>query len=294
MNIIGDTPLPHDPPDGIFAILTAYQQCVRSILSQHDFPGVSAEELELFKRQFCTSAFTCRLKSCPRATMGFDSAQPLREHELSHICRLRCPFSGCHYPPFPSAQALRSHERRVHQPNPAPRPIRRVGNFGQSEFAKLGQHIDKETNRNKKKESMLEKQGEKITHGPGTLMNSSRTQAESLPSSLSSPSILPAFRRSGETARDNPEDVGELFPFDFRRDPQIEGYRPVPISPDELEILNRGVQHQDATMPLPHGQLWKFTSSTSSEPQLADTASRNTVAIPDKDHHTVCAKLMAR
>jgi len=120
------------PLGDILSMLTAYQQCVRSILSQHDFPGVSAEELELFKRQFHTSAFTCRIKSCPRATVGFDSAQLLQEHQFSHICRLRCPFPGCQNPPFSSGQALRRHEQRVHQQNQTPRPIRRVGNFGRN------------------------------------------------------------------------------------------------------------------------------------------------------------------
>ncbi|KAK4144471.1 uncharacterized protein C8A04DRAFT_36713 [Dichotomopilus funicola] len=125
-------PQPSDNPDSISAMLTAYQECVKSILNQQDYPGVSAEELQFFKKQFQTSAFTCRLKSCPRAAVGFDSAQLLRDHELSHICRLRCPFPGCQYPLFSSAQALRNHERKVHQPNPAPRPIRGVGTPSQT------------------------------------------------------------------------------------------------------------------------------------------------------------------
>ncbi|KAK4243691.1 hypothetical protein C7999DRAFT_44542 [Corynascus novoguineensis] len=120
------TTQPSDSPDGILVLLTSYQQYVRFILSQHDFPGISAEELEVFKKQFRTSAFTCHLKSCPRGTAGFDSAQLLREHELSHIRRFKCAFPVCQYPPFPSAQGLRRHERRDHQQNPARRPIRRV------------------------------------------------------------------------------------------------------------------------------------------------------------------------
>jgi hypothetical protein len=158
-----NTPQPSTPPDGILAMLMAYRQCVTSILNHHDFPGVSAEELELFKRQFHTSAFTCRLKSCPRATVGFDSAQLLREHELSHVCRLRCAFPGCHYPPFSSAQALRRHGQRVHQPNQTPRPIRRVGNFGQNQSAKSIERIeiDRKVSANLKTTEQIDREAER-------------------------------------------------------------------------------------------------------------------------------------
>lgn len=145
VDTVGDKTQPSYPPDGILEMLTAYQKCVRYILNQHDFPGVTAEELEFFKKQFRLSAFTCRIKFCPRATVGFDSAQVLREHELSHVCQLRCAFPGCHYPPFPSAQALRRHERRVHQRNLDTKPIRRVGRFGQKKPDESPERIDKES-----------------------------------------------------------------------------------------------------------------------------------------------------
>ncbi|KAK3293870.1 uncharacterized protein B0H64DRAFT_398860 [Chaetomium fimeti] len=160
-----DTPQPNSP-EGILTMLTAYQQCVRCILGQHDFPGVSAEELELFKRQFHTSAFTCRLKSCPRATMGFDSVQLLQEHEISHVCRPRCDFPGCQYPPFSSAQALRRHEQRFHQQDATPRPIRRVGNFGRSKSTKLLQQM---TDREAERKRELGHKRNNITTGDDTL-----------------------------------------------------------------------------------------------------------------------------
>jgi hypothetical protein len=100
---------------------------LRSLLNQYDFPGVSAEELELFKNQFGTSAFTCRLRSCPRATLGFDSERLRLEHEMAHVRRLRCTFPACQYPPFVSAQALKNHVTKHHNPNPARKSIRRVG-----------------------------------------------------------------------------------------------------------------------------------------------------------------------
>lgn len=105
-------------------MLISYQDVVRALLSKHTYPGVSAEELELFKTHFRTSAFTCRLNSCFRATLGFESAKKCLEHEMSHVQCLRCTFPGCQYPPFGSAQALRSHANKYHNPNPPRKAIR--------------------------------------------------------------------------------------------------------------------------------------------------------------------------
>jgi hypothetical protein len=208
-----------DSPDGILTMLTAYQKCVRSILSQHDFPGISAEELELFKRQFHTSAFTCRLKSCPRATVGFDSAQLLRQHELSHVCRLRCASPGCHYPPFPSAQALRRHEQRVHQQTPAPRPIRRVGNFGQGQSVRpLQQRVYSEEELTYKME--LDLKTRNMTTGDDTL----RTQKNDLQTHPGGPPPLLPFPRYPATLPLPPEDRG---PWPAPRPPLRTALRPL-------------------------------------------------------------------
>jgi hypothetical protein len=112
--------------DGLSEILTVYQETVRYILDQSDHPGISAQELELFKSQFRASAYTCRLKSCPRATLGFESETLCVEHELTHVQKFRCVSPDCHFPPFVSAQALKSHVNRYHNPNPAPKPIRNI------------------------------------------------------------------------------------------------------------------------------------------------------------------------
>ncbi|KAH8738106.1 hypothetical protein BGZ61DRAFT_502084 [Ilyonectria robusta] len=117
--------LPNSPfIEPISAMLISYQDVVRALLSKHTYPGVSAEELELFKTHFRTSAFTCRLNSCFRATLGFESAKKCLEHEMSHVQCLRCTFPGCQYPPFGSAQALRSHANKYHNPNPPRKAIR--------------------------------------------------------------------------------------------------------------------------------------------------------------------------
>lgn len=79
------------------------------------------------KNQFRTSAFTCRLRSCPRATLGFENDALRREHELMHVGGFRCAVINCLYPPFPSAKSLRTHTTKVHNSSPAPKSIRRVG-----------------------------------------------------------------------------------------------------------------------------------------------------------------------
>ena len=117
--------------DGVSTTLHYYQKTVESLLDRDSCPGVSVEELELFKNQFRTSAYTCRLRSCPRATIGFDSDQLCREHEMIHAGGFRCQFLGCQYPPFRSSKTLATHVTANHsqfitQPR---RSIRRVGHL---------------------------------------------------------------------------------------------------------------------------------------------------------------------
>lgn len=111
---------------GISNMLAVYQETVRSILDQSDHPGISSEDLELFKSQFRASAYTCRLKSCPRATLGFETDKARLDHELAHVRKFRCTFPDCHFLPFVSAQALKGHTNKYHNPNPAPKSIRNI------------------------------------------------------------------------------------------------------------------------------------------------------------------------
>lgn len=109
------------------SLLESYQATVRFLLNENDYPGITAEELELFKSQFRHSAFTCRLGSCPRATMGFESHKRRLEHELTHIRRFQCTIPGCKYPfPFGSKQALLSHITKHHESGPPRKSIRGV------------------------------------------------------------------------------------------------------------------------------------------------------------------------
>jgi hypothetical protein len=99
---------------------------VETLLDQDSCPGASTEELELFKIHFRTSAYTCRLRSCPRATVGFSTGPLRREHEIGHAGGFRCSFPNCHYPPFRTTQALDLHSQNNHTLEPTRKSIRRV------------------------------------------------------------------------------------------------------------------------------------------------------------------------
>ena len=106
-----------------------YQEAVESLLKEHSWPGASVEELELFKSQFRTSAYTCRLRFCPRATIGFESESLRKEHEIAHAGGFQCTVPGCQYPRFSSSKSLAAHVNQRHRNlTPLPRKsIRRVG-----------------------------------------------------------------------------------------------------------------------------------------------------------------------
>ncbi|PVH94735.1 hypothetical protein DM02DRAFT_181103 [Periconia macrospinosa] len=122
--------------DGISLLLDAYQKAIEALLDQDSCPGASVEELRFFKSQCRTSAYTCRLRSCPRATIGFDSAQSLHIHETGHVGGYRCSVTGCQYPPFRSLVALRSHTENHHNVTPARKTIRKVSRLSSNEPSK--------------------------------------------------------------------------------------------------------------------------------------------------------------
>lgn len=105
-------------------MLDSYQKAIRFLLRQNDYPGVTASELRAFKTEFGSSAFTCRLISCPRATAGFELEKDWIEHERAHVQRLRCTVVDCKYPLFRSRQALRRHISEHHKEHHTKRPIR--------------------------------------------------------------------------------------------------------------------------------------------------------------------------
>lgn len=107
-------------------MLASYEESVKFLLSQNDYPGVSAEEFGSFKSQFRGSIYTCRLASCPRAALGFESDSLRLDHEKTHLPRPQCSFPKCQYPPFVSAQALKTHVKKHHSLQTARTSIRQV------------------------------------------------------------------------------------------------------------------------------------------------------------------------
>ncbi|KAK4164614.1 hypothetical protein QBC43DRAFT_352703 [Cladorrhinum sp. PSN259] len=95
------------------SLLLLYQTVVKRLLGMRTVPGIGLEDFERFKIEFRTTAFGCRLLSCPRASLGFDSEAQLAEHEASHL-RIVCDVPGCQYPTFSSIRALKTHKRQRH------------------------------------------------------------------------------------------------------------------------------------------------------------------------------------
>ncbi|PTB69764.1 hypothetical protein BBK36DRAFT_1188402 [Trichoderma citrinoviride] len=90
-----------------------YQAVIRGLLDCPNYPGITFQELEQFKQAFRTSAFTCRLWSCPHAVVGFNNIDCLTQHEKDHVKHV-CRFPGCQYPVFTSAKMLKDHMAKWH------------------------------------------------------------------------------------------------------------------------------------------------------------------------------------
>ena len=66
------------------SLLFNYQHTIKELLSIRSYLGVTLPELERFKQEFRTAAFTCRSWSCPRAAVGLDNNDLHLAHEVSH------------------------------------------------------------------------------------------------------------------------------------------------------------------------------------------------------------------
>lgn len=116
--------------DGISRLLASYQQAVVHILGQSEIPGVSANDIESFCTRSRSSAYTCGVRSCPRATIGFDSARLRDEHQIEHTRKYCCTYPSCQYPPFSSSQILKRHIRTNHTTASPRKSIRQVKDTG--------------------------------------------------------------------------------------------------------------------------------------------------------------------
>lgn len=114
-------------------LLNCYQEALAHILQARDIPGISANDLESFRARSRSSAYTCRLRLCPRATIGFDSAEARDEHEVAHTRRFPCSIPSCQYPPFTSSQKLKRHMRERHSTGSSRRQIRQPHTRAQRE-----------------------------------------------------------------------------------------------------------------------------------------------------------------
>ncbi|KAL7942168.1 hypothetical protein V8C42DRAFT_332740 [Trichoderma barbatum] len=99
--------------DDIIALKKRYQMMIQKILNYSTYPDFTSQELEQFKQSFRTSAFTCRLWSCPHALLGFSSIGCLTHHEKDHSEHV-CRFPGCQSPAFPSEGILKDHVAECH------------------------------------------------------------------------------------------------------------------------------------------------------------------------------------
>lgn len=112
--------------DGVSGLLPQYQNLLLHVMNEVDIPGVSSRDLEAFRSEFSTSIHTCRLRTCARATVGFETKDLRIEHEKSHVQRYPCTRMGCQYPPFLTPGSLKAHVRKEHDTAVPPRSIRRV------------------------------------------------------------------------------------------------------------------------------------------------------------------------
>lgn len=120
--------------DSASELLACYQTALIYILHAREIPGISANDLENFRAGSRISAYTCRLRLCPRATVGFESAGARDEHEIGHARKFSCTFASCQYPAFNSSQTLKRHMREKHSTIETPRrTIRRPGTRYQRE-----------------------------------------------------------------------------------------------------------------------------------------------------------------
>ncbi|QYS94528.1 hypothetical protein H0G86_001857 [Trichoderma simmonsii] len=98
----------------VITLKKKYQTLIQKLLNYSNYPGISFQQLEQFKQNFRTSAFTCRVWSCPYATLGFNNMDSLTHHEEAEHSKHICRVQGCQYPVFTSARLLKNHVTEHH------------------------------------------------------------------------------------------------------------------------------------------------------------------------------------
>ena len=74
-----------------------------------------------FKRQHRPEAFLCRYTNCPKAIVGYSSAELRQQHEATHAQQFRCVYSACGFSEwtFHTRNSLRNHVAKYHSKNKA-------------------------------------------------------------------------------------------------------------------------------------------------------------------------------
>jgi hypothetical protein len=109
---------PSDPTP-LSVIQVEYAKQVGYLLSAVTVPGLTPEQLTIFKTSNRPYAFVCRFPGCTSISAGFPNHGLRIQHELVHKPALFCTHPGCKYSlPFASAQNLRKHIRDFHDSRP--------------------------------------------------------------------------------------------------------------------------------------------------------------------------------
>ncbi|KAJ3493715.1 hypothetical protein NLG97_g4559 [Lecanicillium saksenae] len=135
--------------DAVTEILHRYRKAVLWVIGQGSFLGVSKEDYELFKLQAQAVLFTCRVNSCPRSLLGFQTEAELLSHEMEHSKYYPCRVDGCQLPAFKSQQSLERHHRKNHEPNIARRRLRHVKRFDSIKIGSSSRQDTSKSNREK-------------------------------------------------------------------------------------------------------------------------------------------------
>jgi hypothetical protein len=109
---------PSDPTP-LSVVQVEYAKQVDYLLSAVTVPGLTPEQLTIFKTSNRPYAFVCRFPGCTSISAGFPNHGLRIQHEMIHKPALFCTHTGCKYSlPFASAQNLRKHIRDFHDSRP--------------------------------------------------------------------------------------------------------------------------------------------------------------------------------
>lgn len=111
---------PSSSPDPTLfsSIRREYHSAVLHLMAQKSYPGLTPEELVVFKEEFGSTAFVCHVHGCERSVVGYSTANALKDHEARHQGQLKCFEPNCYYNDigFSSLKRLRDHKRKQHPP----------------------------------------------------------------------------------------------------------------------------------------------------------------------------------